>query len=437
MTDASPSWIINADIDGRICGCRIEGGRITALGPAVVPSSCAAVFDAQGGGLIPGLVDHHIHLYALAAARTSLDIAGHAGLSEVVPPTGDGWVRATGADTAWTLRDLDRAFPDRPVRVQHRSGAMWMLNSVAIQRLGAELSAAERASGRLWRADSRLRHMLARVGESSTLDFASIGSDLARFGVTQVTDATPDLDEVALARLREALPQRIGSLSAHVASRLPVKVIVPDHELPPFDDLVDRFKLARRVGRSVAVHAVSAVAVALAISALEEVGPVPGDRIEHAAVCSDAAADRIAELGVTVVTQPGLWRRREREFVADTPEAERPFLWRHGSLRRRGVRVAVATDAPYGDADPWHAIHAAATRSAIPGGEDERVAPGITMASLLAHPASPAGPSQVLRVGEIADMAVLRAPLADVCRALERSPEPPVLATFVSGRQIV
>ena len=58
----------------RLVDVRCADGRVTdvALGP-----SADVTVDADGGALLPGLHDHHLHLFALAAARTSVDLARH------------------------------------------------------------------------------------------------------------------------------------------------------------------------------------------------------------------------------------------------------------------------------------------------------------------------------------------------------------------------
>jgi hypothetical protein len=65
-----------------------------------------------------------------------------------------------GAGIELTRTDIDRVEAARPVRVHHRSGALWTLNTPAVERLAPALTGAERASGQLWRADARLHRAL-------------------------------------------------------------------------------------------------------------------------------------------------------------------------------------------------------------------------------------------------------------------------------------
>jgi predicted amidohydrolase YtcJ len=134
-----------------------------------------------------------------------------------------------------------------------------------------------------------------------------------------------------------------------------------------FDDVVAAVSAARRHGRTVAVHAVTAAAAALAVAAIEAVGPLPGDRIEHGAVVPLGLAESIARLGLTVVTNPGFLRTRGDRYLVDVEPGERDDLWRCRSLVDGGVRVAAGSDAPFGPADPWLAMAAAVDRRTASG----------------------------------------------------------------------
>ena len=96
--------IRNVEIDGRGgVDVRLEGGRIAEIGAGL--THAADEVDGRGGALIPGLVDHHIHLLALAARAGSVTlerVADRAGLAAALAaaaaaaaPAG-GWLRATG-----------------------------------------------------------------------------------------------------------------------------------------------------------------------------------------------------------------------------------------------------------------------------------------------------------------------------------------------------
>ena len=181
--------------------------------------------------------------------------------------------------------------PDRPVRVQERSGALWILNSAALQACppphadGVERDAAGNPTGRLWRMDEWLREHVPRV----PLDLRAISLEAAAAGLTGFTEATPgatrgeleDLD----AWLRDGvLVQRVHAMTSPAgADGLapgaltlgPVKVVLDDDALPPFDALSAVVADAHRRGQPVAVHCVTRVQLVLALSAFDAAGALP------------------------------------------------------------------------------------------------------------------------------------------------------------------
>src|SRR5262249_7463101 len=120
-------------------------------------------------------------------------------------------------------------------------------------------------------------------------------------------------------------------------------------------------------GRPVAVHCVTAVQLVVTIAALRAAGSHPLDRIEHAAVVPDDNLGDLADLGVTVVTQPNFVAERGDQYLAEVPAAEHGHLWRVASLLNAMVPVGLSTDMPFGHGDPWTAMRAAVYRTTPSG----------------------------------------------------------------------
>jgi predicted amidohydrolase YtcJ len=441
-----PSVLLrNADLgSGSGVDVLVHNGRVTAIG--TVEEAVDAEINCEGGALLPGLHDHHLHLLAVAAAAESVQCGvrsrndlGHA-LRSAAPR--DGWVRGVGYDDG-LLGDLDRASldemrPDVPVRVQHRSGALWVLNSAAVAALaladvdldGVERDATGRPTGRLWRVDGWLRDRLP----AAPPDLGRLGQQLNAYGLTGVTDATPCLSDGSIRLLGDAgLAQRVVLLGDPSGSG-PWKVVVADHDLPCPDEL--RATIAQVRPRAVALHCVTRAALVVAVAALREGGAVPGDRIEHAAVCPPELAAAIGELGVTVVTQPSLVARRGDEYLdrVDPPDTE--YLWPFASLLAAGVPVGCSSDAPYGDLDPWRTIAAAADRTTASGrvvASAECVSPARALAGFLTIPDAPGGPVRTVHTGVPADLVLLDRPLTDALRAPAAEH---VRMTMIDGRVV-
>lgn len=428
--------IRGAEVENRLVDVRVVGERITEIG-ALRHRPGEFELDAGGGALLPGLHDHHLHLLALARASTSVrcgppEVTDRSGLADVLRAAPGHWVRGVGYhESVAGIPDrhlLDQLVPDRPVRVQHRGGALWVLNTRALTELDLHDAAED---GRLWRADPLLRQRLAEPPP----DLAALGAHLAALGITGVTDATPNLTDDTVRLLTESgLPQRLHLLGApqHLplpphATVGPHKILPADHEPPDWDGLRAEINEAHARRRPVAVHAVTREALVVTLAAFAETGTLPGDRIEHAALVGDDSIPLIADLGLAVVTQPGFVVARGVEYRRDIPAADHRDLYRHASLLRAGVKAVASSDAPFGDEDPWWTMVAAGHRELAP---DERVSVEGVLAGLLSPLDDPGGPPRRVEVGADADLCLLRAPLADALSAPHRDA---VAATICRG----
>ncbi|MDO7842248.1 amidohydrolase family protein [Sphingomonas immobilis] len=429
------------EVDGAACDVLIADGRVAAIGRDL-PRERDEI-AGRGGALIPGLVDHHIHLLATAAAAESIDlsacetldaVAGEIARIAATRPAGS-WLRATRCPAPVAERldrhVLTRIAPAHRLRVLDRTGALWVLNDAALAAAG-EIAGLERDSGRLWRGDAALRAAIGTV----VPPLAPLGARLAACGVTAVTDASVTTDADAAAILTGAIPQRLtlmsgGALSSPADGAFavgPVK-IVPDERAPPdLDAFIARIADARAWGRAVAVHCVTAFELALTLAAFEAAGTRPGDRIEHGSVIPADAIPVIAALGLTVATQPGFVAARGDAYLRDVAAGEHADLYRCASLIAADVPVLGSSDAPYGPLDPWAAMRAAVTRETAAGvvlGADERIAPAQALRLYT-------GGTSV-RVGMAADLCLLRVGLAATLDALDAQN---VAATLIGGRAV-
>jgi predicted amidohydrolase YtcJ len=418
----------DVEIEGSVVDCRIADGVIAEVGTALSHDAGEQVVDGRGGALLPGLADHHVHVLAAAAARRSVDLRGGSVPADPSVPPGPGWLRVVGAGVELSREDVDARWPGRPVRVQHRSGALWTLSSSAVEALSSGLTPLERQTGQLWRADDRLRMLLRESGDGIEAEVRRLGERLASFGVTHLMDASPDLDEAGMAIVSAQVPQKVTFMSE--AGTGPRKIVLPDHAVPSYDELRQAVARCHDAGRPVAVHAVSDTSVALLIAVLDDVGVLPGDRVEHAAMCHDEAAARLAGLGVAVVSQPTVFARRRAEFLAETPPEDADQLWPLQGLVRAGVRVVVSSDAPYGDPDPG------ATIAASTGRGPESLSPVDALGSFLLDPLALHSPVRRVETGVPADLCLLADRLdVSLARAAADSSWR-ARATFVDGRCI-
>jgi predicted amidohydrolase YtcJ len=480
----------DAELDGgRRADVRVRDGIVAQVAPALERRPGEEVLDCDGAAVIPGLCDHHLHLHAMAAVRSSVrcgpprvrDAVSLVAALRAAVPDENGWIRGIGyvepvaGDLDATALDAIR--PDVPLRIQHRSGALWMLNSAALAAVGisafrngpavlggrsegraphrdverypggaashpgVERDDDGRATGRLWRADDWLRE---RLGSRTLPSLAAVGAELLGYGITAVTDATPDLDSAAISSISDAmargeLPPRVHLLGVPLGASVPAtsgltvgpyKIVLADSGMLTYPELADRICAAHGAGWAVAVHCVTLEALVLLLAVLRDVGVRAGDRIEHAGIVPADLIGDVAQLGLRVVSQPGFLADRGDDFLRDLPAGDHADLYRCGSLLRAGVRVALSSDAPYGPADPWAVMAAAVSRRTASGqvaGAGERITEGQALAAYLAAPDDPGGPPRRVTVGSAADLVVLRVPVAELPAV--PSPVRTVLAT--------
>jgi predicted amidohydrolase YtcJ len=471
--------LLDVELEGRRADVLIVGDRVAAIehgrddrGEATFSADLPtpeSVLRANGGALIPGLHDHHVHLLSMAARAHSFDLGScqleHLDLSEriaalgqAVPTNTPEWLRVTGYQESMGPLDagvLDRLELNRPVRVQHRSGALWVLNTQAaalvdlagVRQEGVERDRDGRITGRLFGLDRWLGAVIA----PEPVDLYQVATQLHSYGVTGVTDLTPVSDAIQLLPLHEAarggLPLRIVVSPAPGVSPPhgqwfplllgPVKVYLADHDLPTFDQVSQAFRAAHESGRPVAVHSVSRASLALAMAAWHDVGTVAGDRLEHGSLISSEAMHVLASLGVAVVTQPNFIGERGDDYLRDVPPTDLIDLYRCQSLTEAGIPVSIGTDLPFGHPDPWAAISAATTRRTRSGktiGRAEAISAERALSMFLAEPSAPAGPPRRISVGSVADLCLLNRPLTAV---LSKPTSDAVQATLVAGEIVL
>jgi len=456
--------------DGRF-DVRCSGGRIAEVVRRLSPRPGEARIEARGGALLPGLHDHHMHVFAQAAADASVhcgppQVHDEGALQRAIDgaPEAVGhaaWIRGVAYHEsvagALDRGRLDELCPDRPLRLQHRSGKLWMLNTAALRAqaidgrrapAGLELDAAGHPTGRLFRLDDWLARRMARAGAAAPPQLAALSQRLASVGVTGVTDTSPHNGPAQLAafvaaaatgwrqRLRVMGDDALPPVDHPRICRGERKVLLDEDRLPAWEDLARVFSSAHEAGRAVAVHCVTAAELVLTLAVLREVGAREGDRIEHASVVPPEVISLLCDSGVRVVTQPGFIAARGDQYLCDVDAADHDNLYRCRSLLEAGVRVAGSTDAPYSEPDPWAAMRAAVSRRTDAGaviGARECLDPEQALALFLSAAGDAGGAPRRIEPGAAADLCLLDRPWPE---ARQRLLAADVLATVCAGELI-
>lgn len=431
--------IRRAELDGeRLVDLRIDAGYISAIDEQLPAQASELQLDVEGAALLPGLQDHHLHLFSLAAARASVACG-----PPQVQTEGElaAALQAASGDHASCLRGigyhesvageigrdwLDLHGPARPLRIQHRSGRLWLLNSCALRQLEVGEGRdpleriAGRATGRLYDADDWLRSRLPRRGTS----LLAMSQLLASYGVTGVTDTTPQNNaetwrDFAAAQARGELLQKLmlmgdGSLDGVEDQpglwRGARKFHLHEHELPVFDTLCAEIRQSHRAGRGAAFHCVTRTDLVFALAALREAGGHAADRIEHASVTPPELLAELVAQGLTVVAQPHFIHERGDQYLQDVAAEDQPWLYRLRGLVQAGVPLAAGSDAPFGEPSPWAAMQAAVSRRTRSGrlmGADEALTPEQALALFTAPLQAPGAAARRVAVGQPADLCLL------------------------------
>jgi len=380
----------------------VVGARIVAIGDRRTAARAAGPraerIDCGGATILPGLIDPHLHLFALAARHAHLDCAEAADVDALLaavavrahglPP--GAWLRAEGADDARlgrlpTADELERAAPANPVRLRHRSRHASILSASGLARLHAGVS---HVDGLVAGREDVVGAAVGPLDGGEIVEgLGRTSRELATLGITTLADATPRrfaaLAPVVRAMRAGAFRQRLFAMRPWNAPRWrgrgllqpgPVKILVEETPAgldPSPAELARRIRGAAARGAQVAVHCVGAATL---VAALDAFAALPASqrrgrrhRLEHLAECPPPFVARVAALGLVVVTNPGFVYWRGDVYRRETDGAARAWLYRARSLVAAGVPVAAASDAPVVGADPWLGMAAARTRRAHDG----------------------------------------------------------------------
>jgi predicted amidohydrolase YtcJ len=237
--------VVDVEVDGRPgCTVHIERGRITAVEAEGVRGTRRGtdILDGRGGALLPGLHDHHIHLFSLAARERSVrcgppSVVDRSSLAETLAQAmgelargpSSRWLRGYGYDESvagpLTADGLDHLLGEhrrRPVRIQHRSGHQWVVNRSGLEALGLGGAPPRtgRASPRTGRASPRTGRASPRTARATPGNATAIPAEEGLEVVEVAADGRPTgvlygADDL----IRQRLPGELPSLAA-VADRL-------------------------------------------------------------------------------------------------------------------------------------------------------------------------------------------------------------------------
>lgn len=461
----------------------LAGGRIIDIAPTGNLRPTGPVIEGEGGWLLPGLWDHHVHAlqWALAADRVPLGevaSARDAAAIMALAPVADGRRVGSGfRDGLWpdapSLVLLDDACGEVPTYLINADvHSVWM-NAAAFRREGfapvasgvlveedafeisrrlnaVEPDAADAAVERMARA-AAARGIVGMVDLDMTWNDEPWQRRAARgFDTVRVSYGTypQHLDRAIAEGLRTGDPVRgarndlirVGPLKAITDGSLGTRTAACAHPYPGDPDnhglltvsptdLVEMMTRATAVGLECAIHAIGDVANSHALDAYAVTGAT--GTIEHAQLVAHADIPRFARLGVAASVQPEhALDDRDMTDAIWADQSAQPYPLR--ALADSGANLRFGSDAPVAPLDPWAAMASAVFRTRDgrePWQPHQRV--GIETAIAASTSGGSTAPAEIAP-GALADLVIVDAdPLTADERALRAMP---VRATLLEGR---
>jgi len=228
----------------------LDGSTIGFVGSydeaAAYASPSSETLDLDGGLLLPGFIDGHVHIAMTGAALRKAQLRGAVDLAEIqrrlrswadeypdAPRVlGTGWLYDAVPDGGPTREMLDEVIADRPVYLEAFDLHSSWLNSAALAEVGVDAATPDPVGGRIVRDGSTgqatgwlletahvnlVWSLLGDVGPRELDEQVAAALDAyARSGITSVVEMA--LDHPGLAALARA--RRNGTLTARVVAHM-------------------------------------------------------------------------------------------------------------------------------------------------------------------------------------------------------------------------
>jgi predicted amidohydrolase YtcJ len=460
------------------------------------------IIDCRGKTVLPGFNDAHCHLVAFAESLLTPDLSPTTvhSISDIKDkirkvaqnsPAGS-WIRASGYNEFYlaerrhpTRWDLDEATTIHPVKLTHRSGHAHVLNSLALSLAGITMETPEppgglierdlesgEPNGLLYGMNAYLAKVVPPPSNSELEQGIKLSNEkLLALGITSIQDASPHNDirrwkmfqqwknrgylkprvnmmlgAEALSGLHESdLHPRAGDNQLRLGA---VKIILDETRgqlNPPQSELNQEVLAIHQAGFQVALHAIEETTIEAACSAVEhalKMSPRQDHRhrIEHCSVCTPTMTNKLATLGVVIVTQPAFVYYSGERYLNTVPEQQLKYLYPIASLTKAGLKVAASSDCPVVPPDPIIGIYAASSRMTESGQSllpEECVTP---LQALRMYTESGAYASfeedikDVIAPGKLADLIVLNADPTEIAAGEIKDLE--VEMTIIGGQII-
>ena len=408
----------------------VKNGRIQAVSSNEAlknfKQNQTQLVDCGGKTLVPGFCDAHFHLWASASHWMTLDLSPGADVSSITDIqekiyaysktlAPGSWIRASGYNEFYlaekrhpTSRDLDKAAPNHPIKLTHRSCHAHVLNSLALKKVGISRFTPEppgglidrytdtgEPNGILFEMNDFLSGCVPWISDNElNQGIRLVNQKLLSFGITSIHEASFNNEGqqweslCAIKTKKEFLPRITMALGVNQFKNdyscsmdreqlriSSVKIILDETTgrlYPPQKELNRLVFDIHQTGLQASIHAIEKTAVTSACNAIEYAlkkmpNPDHRHRIEHCSVCSPSMAKRLAALKIMVVTQPSFIHYNGDRYLKTMAKEDLAYLYPIGTLQKSGVVVAGSSDSPIVEPNPITGIYSAISRRAKTG----------------------------------------------------------------------
>jgi len=388
------------------------------------------IIDCHGKTIVPGFIDAHIHLSSFAESLVTINLGLHNNVRSISDiqnkirqlsqkqPQGS-WIRCGGYNEFYlrekrhpTRWDLDVASSVHPIKVTHRSGHAHVLNSLALKLTGISKETPDpegclierdigtgEPTGLLYGMSEFLSKSIPPL-DNHLLDkgIELANHELLSLGITSIQDASSRNDSKQWKRFERWKVE--GYLKLRVSMMLGVKAFeeyrkedfsskIEEEQLciagvkiivdettgrlnPSQDELNELVSAIQHSGFQAVIHAIEEPAIEAACTAIEyalQRSPRSDHRhrIEHCSVCPPYLANRLASLGVMVVTQPPFIYYNGDRYLETVPKSQLKSLYPLATLFKNSVHIAGSSDCPIVPPNPLMGIYSAVSRKSETG----------------------------------------------------------------------